>query len=140
MTAHEQLSREPEVRGSSDRSFGLVFAAVFLTAGLSPLVRGETPRAWALALAGVLIAIALAMPPLLAPLNRLWTRFGLLLGKVTTPVVMGVLFYLVVTPTGLLMRLFGKDPLRLSCDREAGSYWIQREPPGPSPETMTNQF
>lgn len=140
MTAHERLSREPEVRGSSDRSFGLVFATVFLAVGLWPLGRGGTLRVWALAVAGVFFAAALAGPSLLAPLNRLWTRFGLLLSKVTTPIVMGVLFYLVVTPTGLLMRLFGKDPLRLSRDRVAGSYWIHREPPGPSPETMTNQF
>jgi hypothetical protein len=140
MTTHEDLKREIEVHGSSDRSFGLVFAAVFLAIGLWPLVRGGTLRAWAPAVAVAFLVAALARPSLLAPLNRLWTRFGLLLGKVTTPIVMGILFYLVVTPTGLLMRLFGKDPLRLSRDPEAGSYWIQREPPGPSPETMSNQF
>ncbi len=129
-----------ELNGSSDRSFGLVFAAVFLAGGLWPLLRGGTPRVWALVVAGAFLIASLARPSLLAPLNRLWTRFGLLLNKVTTPIVMGVLFYLVVTPTGLLMRLFGKDPLRLSRDQEADSYWIKREPPGPSPETMTNQF
>ncbi len=80
------------------------------------------------------------MPSLLAPLNRVWTKFGLLLHKVVSPIVLGVMFYLVITPTGLLMRLFGKDPLRLKFDGTAKSYWIPREPPGPKPDSIKDQF
>jgi len=76
----------------------------------------------------------------LRPLNRLWLRFGLLLHAVMNPLIMGLLFYGTVMPIGLLMRLFGKDPLNLKRDAQASSYWIMRTPPGPAPDTMSNQF
>jgi hypothetical protein len=137
---HENLAREYDTGGGSDKSFGIVFAVVFLIVSLLPLLHGGSPRLWALALAAAFLIVALTRPGLLAPLNRLWTKFGLLLHKVVNPLVMGLLFFATVTPIGLLMRLFGKDPLRLKIDRQAESYWIDRVPPGPSPESIKNQF
>jgi hypothetical protein len=72
--------------------------------------------------------------------NRLWLGFGMLLHRVTSPVALGIIFYVVVMPTGLLMRAFGKDILRLRHDPAAESYWIKREPPGPKPDSMPHQF
>ena len=137
---HENLIREEAVAGSSDRSFGLVFAAVFLVIGLWPLLRAEGPRGWALVLAAVFLAAALLKPDVLAPLNRLWLKFGLLLHRITNPIVMGVIFFLAVTPTAIVLKMAGKDPLRRKIDKQAPSYWIERTPPGPEPETMKNQF
>jgi hypothetical protein len=76
----------------------------------------------------------------LAPLNRLWFRFGMILHAIVSPLVLGLIFYLVVTPTALLLRAIGKDPLRLRPDRAAASYWIAKAPPGPPPDTMKQQF
>ncbi len=137
---HESFAREEEVQGSSDRAFGLVFAAVFGLLGGIGLWTGSA-AAWGwIAGSCAFLALALAWPAALAPLNRLWLRLALLLYRVVSPVTMAVLFFLVVTPTGLLMRLFGKDPLRLAREPDAPSYWLKREPPGPAPETMRNQF
>jgi hypothetical protein len=76
----------------------------------------------------------------LNPLNRLWLKFGLLLYKIVNPIVLGLLFFATIAPIGLIMRLTGKDFLRLKLDREAKSYWIERAPPGPSPQSMRNQY
>ena len=138
--AHEDLTREQYVEGSSDRNFGLVFAAVFLLVALGPLRHGHTPRWWALAVAGVFALVALVRPKLLSRLNRLWMRLGILLGKVVSPVALGILFYGVLTPLAAVIRLSGKDPLRLKLDPATSSYWIVRKPPGPPPDSMTNQF
>jgi hypothetical protein len=97
-------------------------------------------RSWSLAVAVAFLVLALVLPRALAPLNRLWFRTGLLLHAGINPVIMGLLFYTTVTPTGLIMRLLGKDPLRLQFDRQATTYWIPRCPPGPSPDTMRRQF
>jgi len=124
----------------SERSFGLVFAAVFAIIALWPLIHADKPRFWFLAIAAVFLAAALIAPGSLAPLNRLWFRIGILLGKVVTPLVMGVLWFVVVTPVGVLMRLFGKDPLRLKHELSVKSYWIERSPPGPIPGSLKDQF
>lgn len=137
---HESFERDEPVRGSSDRGFGLVFTALFVLISLGPLVAGHPWRPWALIVAAQFLGLALLRPSLLAPLNRLWTRFGLLLHRVTNPLLMGLVFFLAVTPTAFIMRLMGKDPLRLRIDRSAKSYWIDRTPPGPEPDTMRNQF
>lgn len=139
-TTHEDFRREHAIKTSSNRSFGVVFAAVFAFLGLWPLFGGGDARIWALALAAIFLAAAFVTPKALTPLNKLWTKFGLLLHHVVNPVVMGFLFYLTVTPTSLVMRLLGKDPLKLRFEPDAKSYWITREPPGPEPETMKNQF
>ena len=137
---HESFERRPEVRPGSERGFGLVFATVFTVIGLWPLIGGAPIRAWALIVAAAFLCLALVLPRALAPANRLWFRFGHLLHQVVTPVVMSALFFGAVTPTAFLLRVFGKDSLGLEKDCEAESYWIPREPPGPAPETMKNQF
>ena len=136
---HEDFSRQ-DVKGGTERSFGFVFAAVFLAIGLWPLLSAGSIRMWPLVIAAVLGVVALAHPRLLRPFNTLWLKFGLLLSRIVNPIVLGFLFYVVITPFGLIMRLLGKDPLRLRIDRTAQSYWIVRRPPGPPPESMRNQF
>ncbi len=138
--AHEDLTREQKVEGSSDRAFGVVFAVVFLVIAGWPLFFGGTLRWWAIAASAVFALIAMLKPALLAGLNRQWMKLGVLLGKVVSPIALGLLFYGVITPIGAVLRLAGKDPLRLKFDRGADSYWIRREPPGPPPDSMTNQF
>ena len=137
---HERLAGVERIEGSSDRGFGVVFACVFAIIGFWPLVSGEGVVWWCLALAAAFLAVALVRPGLLAPLNRLWTQFGLLLSKVVNPLVMALVFFVTVTPIGVAMRALGKDPLRLRFEPDAESYWIARQPPGPAPETMKNQF
>src|SRR5262249_34446517 len=113
-------------------------AAVFAVIACWPLLRSGHPRWWALALATAFLAVALFIPAALRPLNLIWFKFGLLLSKVVTPLIMGGVYLLVITPTGLIMRARGKILLR-RIDKRAKSYWIERQPPGPSPETMTRQ-
>ena len=140
MKTHERLAGDEPAKGGSDRGFGVVFAILFVVIGLFPLLDGGPPRAWALGIAAVFLAVALVRPSLLAPLNRVWFKFGLLLQRVVNPLVMALIYFAVVTPTGLIMRAFGNDPLRLKHDPDARSYWIHREPPGPERESMQNQF
>jgi hypothetical protein len=137
---HESFQRAEEVVGSSNRSFGVVFAVVFALIGLLPLFHGGAVRLWSLGVAAIFAALAFAAPQVLAPLNRLWLKLGLLLHKIVNPIVLGIMFYVVVTPTGLIMRLLGKDLLRLKRDPAAASYWIERTPPGPKPESLGDQF
>ena len=138
--AHEDLTRQQHFEGSSDRSFGFVISGAFLVIATLPLLHGESPRWWASGVAVVFALVAAMKPVLLSGLNRLWGKLGVLLSKVVSPIVLAVLFYSVLTPVGALMRLTGKDPLRLKHDSGAKSYWIPREPPGPPPDSMTNQF
>lgn len=138
--AHEDLNRPQHVEGPSNRSFGLVFAAVFCIVALMPLLHGGGARTWALVIAAAFAVTSFAAPAMLAMPNRLWTGLGLLLGKIVSPVVIAILFYGVFTPLGLLMRVLGKDSLKLRLDRAATSYWVPRVPPGPRPDSMTEQF
>ncbi|KAF0225567.1 MAG: hypothetical protein FD176_253 [Rhodospirillaceae bacterium] len=128
------------VQMGSERSFGIVFAVVFVLIGLWPLKAGGDLRLWALGLAVLFLVAAFVAPKLLKPLNLVWFKFGLLLHKIMTPLIMGLLFFLTVTPVGMLMRATGKDPMRLKRDPAATSYWISRDPPGPQPDSMKNQF
>ena len=140
MTSHEEFSRDEAPKGGSDRAFGVVFAVVFVLVALYPLLDGGAVRLWALLASAAFLALALVRPALLAPLNALWTKLGLVLHNIVNPLVLGLMFYLVLTPTALLLRLFGKDLVGRKFDSERTSYWVDREPPGPSPETMKNQF
>ncbi len=138
---HEHAPRHTtQIQGSSDRSFGFVFTAVFLIIAFYPLLGGQVIRLWAAIVAGAFLVLALFIPKALGPANKLWTKFGLLLHNIVSPIALGILFFFVVTPTGLLMRLMGKDPLRLRFDAAADSYWIKRSPPGPDAESLKNQF
>ena len=140
---HELYHRRHDVKGSSDRAFGVVFAMFFTIVGLWPLTAGfdtiDRLNWWGFAVAAVILAVALARPAVLGPANRLWFRFGQLLHRVISPVVMAVLFFVVLTPFAVVMRLAGRDPMRRAFDGEAASYWITREP-GPTPDSMKNQF
>ena len=138
--AHEDLSRDQHVEGSSDRSFGLVFAGVFAIVAAWPLLSAHSPRWWAAAIAGAFALLAWLRPAVLAVPNRWWGKLGLLLGRIVSPIALGLLFFGVLGPMGFLMRLFGKDPLRLKRDPQAKSYWLLREPPGPRADSMTQQF
>lgn len=140
MSTHEDLHRHLEVQPGSDRSFGLVIACACLVLGLIPLRHAQPPRLWVLALGGAFLLAALLRPSLLHTPNILWTRFGILLGRLVTPVILCVLYFLMVTPLALLMRLSGRRPLSLVFDPAASTYWIRRQPPGPEPESMANQF
>ena len=140
MNTHETFTREEVVQGSSNLAFGLVFAAIFALVGLVPLWRGHPVRWWALSVGTAFLAAVWLRPEALGPLNRVWTSFSRLLNRVTNPIVLGVLFYVVFTPFGLAMRLFRPDPLRLKFDAQAPSYWLPRRPPGPPPDSMASQF
>ncbi len=140
MNTHEDLSRRDEVTGPSDRAFGFLFASIFAIIALLPLLHRRGPRAWALLFAAAFFLVAMLRPSVLRAANRLWMRFGFLLSRVVNPVVMGLLFYAIVTPVALLRRVFGSDPLKLRFDPQARSYWLERKPPGPPPDTMARQF
>jgi len=128
------------VTRGSDRNFGIVFACVFAIIGLWPMLHGSGLRLWALAVAVACLAASMLRPQLLSPLNQLWFRFGLLLHHVVNPVLMVVIYYGAVVPTGLVLRASGKDVLRLKLDRSAASYWMVRDPPGPAVGSMEKQF
>ncbi len=138
---HEELSRD-SVKPPSERSFGLTFAAVFSLIGLWLLWRGGQTF-WSAALLaaalGFLIA-AVASPQMLRPINLLWLKFGLLLHRIVNPIVMGLLFFVVFLPTGIIMRILGRDLLRLKRNPNAGSYWIARSPDADRLSNMRNQF
>jgi hypothetical protein len=139
---HEDFAREQPVASGSERAFGLVIAAFFAIIALRPLLHDvhAAPLWWALAIAAALLLLAFAVPKALRPLNKLWARLGMLLSRLVTPIVLALLFYGVVTPVAVLMRLLDKDPLKLRPAPEAESYWIARPPPGPPPASMQQQF
>ncbi|MER2520244.1 MAG: SxtJ family membrane protein [Bdellovibrionales bacterium] len=138
---HESLSSSsPPPPRASEREFGLVFCIFFLIVALFPLLHEGSPRLWALGASGTFAALALIKPHTLKPLNLVWDKIGACLHIVTSNVALLILFYGIVTPTGLAMRLFGKNPMRLKFDREARTYWMLRTPPGPNSETLKNQF
>ena len=138
---HEETSHDDPLIVGSDRKFGLVMIVAFAVVGLLPLLRPEpVARLWALVIACVFGALTLIAPRVLHPLIVLWMRFAWVLNKIVSPVVLGVLFFGTVLPMGLFLRARGKDLLRLKLDRTAPSYWIARDPPGPDPTTMKDQF
>ncbi len=124
----------------SNRKFGWFFAAVFAAFGAYAY-----RKAWGELAATVLIlsvlfaAAALVAPQLLSPLNRLWYALGLLLGKIVSPIVLGIIFFVLITPISLITRLFGRDELKMK-KRPVDSYWVDRSPPGPSSDSFKNQY
>jgi Saxitoxin biosynthesis operon protein SxtJ len=125
----------------SPRSFGLVFTAFFLIVGLSPkFLHHKDPRYWAIALATAIVIVALLRPGLLKYPNLAWLKFGSILHMIINPLVMAILFVFVVLPTAMILRLFGKDVLRLKCDASIDSYWINREADASPHGNMSKQF
>lgn len=140
--SHESLARNADdIHGPSNRSFGLTFAVFFLALGLWPLLFSSPPRFWAIGIASTFLLSSLTRPDVLTIPNRLWLKFGLLLQVIVSPIALGILFYGVFTPMGLLIRiLFRKNLLATRFEHHAQSYWIHRNPPGPAPDSLTNQF
>jgi hypothetical protein len=124
----------------SGRSFGLLFAVIFFAIGVWPLAHGQGVHSLWLAAGFVLLFCSLVFPKVLRPFNRIWFRLGLLLHAIVSPLALGVLFFGVFTPYGLAMRMLGKLSLSMHFDRKAKTYWIEKVPPGPAPESFTNQF
>lgn len=135
---HERAGAMSE--GPSNRSFGMVFSAFFAVVGLWPLVGGGPVRLWSIGVAGALLIVVLVRPSVLTYPNRWWMRFGEMLHAVTSPIILGVIFFVVVAPVGMVRRRFGADPLLLRKDKDRPSYWERRTPPGPPPDNMTDQF
>ena len=136
---HENLNRE-EIKVSSDQSFGIVFALVFLAVGIWVVSEGQSKGWLFFVSAALFLVVAIVRPSILGPLNRAWAKFGLLLGRVINPVILGVVFFLVVTPMAVIRRLLGKDSLHLKSNTDLKSYWIDRSPAGPKFGSMTKQF
>lgn len=124
----------------SERSFGLIFSGIFLAIAMWPMLFGSSPREWALITAGVWAVAALIVPIVLRPLNILWMYFGLMMHKIVNPILMGLVFFIAVFPTGLILKILGKDPMRRKFDSQADSYWIARTPDSQHKEHFDNQF
>ncbi len=125
-----------DIKISSNRSFGIVFFIVFLLLALYPLTYNGEIRVWSAIISLIFIVLGLLNSKILSPLNKLWFKFGIFLGKMISPLIMGIIFFLVVTPIGLVMRIFGKDLLRLKKDN-SNTYWINRPN---SKSNLKNQF
>jgi len=125
-----------EIKISSNRSFGIVFFIVFLLISIYPLLNDDHLRIWSLIISIVFLILGLLNSKILFPLNKIWFKFGILLGKIISPLIMGLIFFVVVTPIGLLMRLFNKDLINLKFNKSK-SYWIEKKEPK---SKMKNQF
>jgi len=120
----------------TNRNFGVVFFIVFLTIGLWPILKNGEIRIWSIIISLIFLILGLINSRLLNPLNKLWMKFGLILGQIIAPIVMGIIFFFVVTPTGTLLRIFGKDILMLKRNKN-DTYWINKDN---SNDNMKNQF
>ena len=125
-----------DIKIGSNRNFGIVFSIVFLLIAIYPLINNDELRIWSLIIAIIFFILGLINSKVLTPLNKLWSKFGLLLGRIVSPVIMGIIFFLVVTPIAFFMRLLGKDLLNLKFNNDK-SYWIQKT--GPKSK-MKDQF
>jgi large-conductance mechanosensitive channel len=125
----------------SERSFGLTFVAFFAVVAAWQAWAGRPVVAMILGgAAASTLLVTLVRPLLLRPLNRAWMKLGALMHAVVNPVVLGAMFFVVIAPIGIVMRLFGRDALRRRLDPHAPSYWVRRDPPGPAPDSLPNQF
>ncbi len=125
-----------DVKIGSNKSFGIVFFIVFLIISIYPMLGGDSLRVWSLAISFIFLILGLLNSKILSPLNKLWFKFGIFLGKIISPIIMGIIFFFVVTPIGYLMRLFKKDVLSLKFNGNK-SYWVKKN--GPKSK-MKNQF
>ena len=126
-----------EIKISSNRSFGLLFFVIFLIVSLWPLTHEGSIRIWSVIISVIFLILGLLNSKFLTPLNLLWFKFGMILGAIVSPIVMGIIFFLVVTPIGLVLSIMGKDVLNKKYNKKKETYWIKRETPiGP----MKRQF
>ena len=125
-----------EIKIGSNKSFGIVFSIVFLLISIYPLINDENIRYWSLLISFVFLVLGLLNSKILTPLNKIWFKFGILLGKIISPLVMGIIFFIVVTPIGILMKILKKDLLNLKYNNNK-SYWIEKNEPK---SKMKNQF
>jgi len=124
----------------TNRKFGWFFAFVFLVfAAYAYWKAWDTVALITLILCLLFVFLALLAPQILAPLNRFWYGFGLLIGKIVSPIVLGIIYFVLITPISLITRLFGRDELRLK-KRSVDTYWVERSPPGPPSDSFKNQY
>ncbi|MBU1215106.1 MAG: hypothetical protein KKF58_00390 [Gammaproteobacteria bacterium] len=124
----------------SNRSFGMTFVVLMIGVTIWSFYKQEHFAYWWGLATALLFSITMLSPKLLTPFNRFWMWLGLLLGKIVSPIVIGVMYFILIAPVGIAMRIAQRDALRLSFDRSISSYWIERSPPGPSKESFENQF
>lgn len=125
-----------EIKLPTNRNFGLVFFIIFLFISLYPLLKNENIRYWSLTISLTFLILGIINSKLLTPLNKAWIKFGIFLGKIMTPIVMGLIFFLVVTPTSIILKIIGKDVLRLKKNKSE-TYWLTKEE---AKSTMKDQF
>ena len=121
------MTSNSKINISSNRNFGLVFFVIFLIVALWPLKYEEDIRLWSLVISIIFFILGVINSKLLTPLNKLWFKFGILLGSIVSPIIMGIVYFAVVTPTGVLMRLLGKDLLKTTKTKSISTYWMKRE-------------
>ena len=129
--------KKKEIKISSNKSFGIVFFVIFLVVALWPLINEGEIRIWSIVISIIFLFLGLINSKILTPLNKLWFRFGILLGSVFSPIVMGIIYFGVITPIGFLMKLIGKDILNLKQNKKSSTYWIKKEK---VISNMKNQF
>ena len=130
------IMKNNEIKISSNKSFGIVFAIVFFLIALWPIIKSDDIRIWSLIVSIIFLILGIMNSSILTPLNKIWFRFGIFLGKLIAPVVMGIIFFFVVTPIGLIMRLLGRDLIKLKKNNE-NSYWIEKKD---AESSMRKQF
>ena len=126
-----------KIKIGSNKSFGIVFSIIFLLIALYPLIKSSDIRFWSLLISAIFFFLGLINSFILTPLNKLWFQFGLILGKIFSPIIMGIIFFFVVTPIGLLMKILKKDLINLKFNNQIKTYWIEKNDPK---SKMSNQF
>jgi type III secretory pathway component EscU len=126
-----------KIKSGSEKNFGFTFAIFFLIIGLYPLLHYEVIRLWAIIIAIILFFLSIFLPTLLVLPNKLWFKIGMFLGSIVSPLIMAIIFFLIVTPTGIIMRLLKKDLLLKKIDKSKKSYWFERKE---TSDSMKNQF
>ena len=129
--------KQKEIKTSSNKNFGLVFFVIFMTIALWPLLNDENIRIWSVIVSIIFLILGLFNSKILTPFNKLWMRLGIFLGAIVSPIVMGIVYFAVITPIGLIMKLFGKDVLNLKIDKNKNTYWTLKKK---IPSKMKDQF
>ena len=130
------MMKKDKIKISSNKSFGLFFSLIFFIISIWPLINGNNIRIWPIPIAVIFLLLGVLNSKLLLPLNKSWFKFGLLLGSIVSPIIMGLIFFLIVTPTGLILKLFRKDVLNLKYNKSK-TYWLEKDK---NKSSMKNQF